>query len=138
MAREIIGRWKSMSPSVRREAVEALFGRRDGVEAVVGALESRTLHASDLDPARLKQLAGQSDPSLQARTRKILAADTSGLGDRKQIIASYRPAIQLPGDRQKGRDVFSKVCATCHLAEGRGSLLGPTWRPLPVARLRTC
>ena len=28
VAREILGHWKSMSPSVRREAVEVLFGRR--------------------------------------------------------------------------------------------------------------
>ncbi len=35
LARELIGHWKSMSPSVRREAVEALFSRRDGVEAVI-------------------------------------------------------------------------------------------------------
>lgn len=125
LAREIISRWKSMSPSVRREAIEALFSRRDGIEVVIGALESRALQASDLDPARLKQLLGQSDASLHARAQKILGSDAIASRDRNQIIATYRPAIQLTGDREKGRDVFSRVCATCHQAEGRGINVGP-------------
>ena len=41
------------------------------------------------------------------------------------MIATYRPAIQLAGDREKGRDVFARVCATCHQAEGRGINVGP-------------
>ena len=63
LAREIIGHWKAMSPSVRREAVEVLFGRREGIEAVIVALESLPYGPSDLDPARLKQLEAQPDAS---------------------------------------------------------------------------
>ena len=125
LAREIISHWKSMSPSVRREAVAVLFGRSEGIEAVVAAFESRALTPSELDPARLAQLRAHSSPSLQARARKVLAAEGLAARDRNQIIASYRPAIQLAGDRIKGRDVFSKVCATCHRAEGQGIDVGP-------------
>ena len=110
---------------MRREAVEVLFGRRDGIEAVIGALESRALHASELDPAVSSSCRPTPDPSLQARARKVLAAEASASRDRNQIIASYRPAIQLAGDRDKGREVFAKVCATCHQAEGRGVDVGP-------------
>ena len=35
-----------MSPSVRREAVEVLFGRHDGIEALLDAIESGAI-ASD-------------------------------------------------------------------------------------------
>ena len=125
LAREIIRHWKSMSPAVRREAVEVLFSRREGIEAVIGAIESRTLQPSELDPARLTQLQTRSGPSMQSLARKILAADASAVRDRNQTIALYRPAIQLAGDRDKGRNVFSKVCATCHQAEGRGVDVGP-------------
>ena len=40
-------------------------------------------------------------------------------------IAIYRSAVQLAGDREKGRDVFARACATCHQAEGRGINVGP-------------
>jgi putative heme-binding domain-containing protein len=125
LAREIIAHWKSMSPSVRREAIEVLFSRREGIEALIDALESRALHARDLDPARIRQLSGHADPSLHARASKILAVDLPAAGDRGQVIASFRPALQLAGDRDKGRDVYSRVCATCHQAEGRGVNVGP-------------
>ena len=45
--------------------------------------------------------------------------------DRAQIVADYRRAIALAGDRERGREVFAKTCATCHQAEGRGIDVGP-------------
>ena len=33
--------------------------------------------------------------------------------------------MQMAGDRERGREVFAKVCATCHQAEGRGIDVGP-------------
>jgi putative membrane-bound dehydrogenase-like protein len=125
LAREIVGHWKAMSPAVRREAIEVLFGRRPGIEAVVAAFESRALAPTDLDPARLKQLQVYTDASLRARAQAILAADQRASRDRNQVVAAYRPATQLAGDREKGRDVFSRICATCHQAESRGADVGP-------------
>ena len=114
-----------MSPTVRREAVEVLFSRRDGVEAVIGAIESRAILPSELDPVRLKAVDAHADPSLQARARKIFAADGSTSRNRSQVVASYRPAIPLAGNRVEGREVFLKTCATCHQAEGQGFDVGP-------------
>ena len=51
-----------MSPAVRREAVEVLFGRGDGIDAVLAALESRAMTASELDPARLRSYARTRTP----------------------------------------------------------------------------
>ena len=31
----------------------------------------------------------------------------------------------MAGNRERGREVFAKVCATCHQAEGRGIDVGP-------------
>ena len=53
-ALEIVKRWKTMSPSVRREAVEALFSRPEGIEVLLSAVESRSLTASEIDLARLQ------------------------------------------------------------------------------------
>jgi putative heme-binding domain-containing protein len=114
-----------MSPSVRREAIEVLFSRKGGVEVVVDALESHALHASELDPARLKQLDSQPDPAMRARIHKALAAEGTGSRDRNKAIASFRPALQLGGDPVKGREIHTKICATCHQAEGHGFSVGP-------------
>ena len=71
-----------MSPSVRREAVEVLFGRREGIEAVIVALESRALQASDLDPARLEAASGPVGPVIACACQKIFGC---GRGRRSAI-----------------------------------------------------
>ena len=124
-AQQILLHWRSMSPTVRREAVEVLFGRNDGIIAVIAALESRAMTASELDPARLAQLSTHSDAAIRTRAQKVLATETSASRDRGQVIASYRPAIALTGNREQGRELFGKICATCHQAEGRGVDVGP-------------
>jgi putative membrane-bound dehydrogenase-like protein len=125
MAQRIVLRWRSMSPAVRREAVEVLFGRRAGIDAVIGALESRAMTASELDPARLLQLRTHSDAALRTRAQKVLASATMAARDRGQVIAFYRPALTLVGERDRGQEIFFKICATCHQAAGRGVSVGP-------------
>ena len=135
-ARRIIERWKSMSPAVRREAVEVLFSRKVGTETVLSALESRELPLSEIDPRRLQRLVAGPDRALGERVQKIMAADSRPAHDRRQVVAAFQPALPVEGDRDRGREVFVKVCATCHQAEGRGTDVGPNLASVvgPVAR----
>jgi len=114
-----------MSPAVRREAVEVLFGRPEGIDAVLDAIEARAIPPSELDPGRLKQLQTQSSLTVRARAQKILAQEGAAARDRGQVVLSYRPALDMVGYRDRGREVFAKTCATCHQAEGRGIDVGP-------------
>lgn len=119
----ILGHWKNLSPSVRREAVEALFARPERVSALLDAIESKAVAPLDLDPARQKQLLTNPNASIRSRAEKSLGS--AGRADRNAIIATYRPSLTLTGDREKGRAVFKKVCATCHRAENQGIDVGP-------------
>src|SRR5207253_6962907 len=87
-----------------------------------GALERKDVAPTDIDPARRKQLLSHSNASFRARAEKLLGADSRA--DRGAVIASFRQALTLSGDRAKGRLVFGKVCATCHRAEGQGTDVG--------------
>ncbi len=122
----ILNRWEAMSPSVRREAAEVLFSRPAGIEALLVAIESRSLAVSEIDLARLRQLETHANPGFRERARKILASGAVlPVRDRSQVVASYRRAIEVAGNRMRGGEVFAKVCATCHQAEGRGIDVGP-------------
>ncbi len=124
-ARQIVARWKSMSPSVRREAAEVLFSRHRGLEAILGAVESGAIAATEIDPARWKQLEAESDPAIRNRVQNVVSRARSASGDRSRVIAALTPAAAIAGDRTRGREVFAKTCATCHQAEGRGIDVGP-------------
>jgi len=125
VATRILANWKSMSPAVRREAVEVLFGRRAGIEAVLDAIESHQLSTAEIDPARWVHLHNHPDRRLRERAQRIVAARPSTSGDRGKLIALYQPALALAGRREQGRIVFAKICATCHQAEGQGTQVGP-------------
>ena len=124
-AGEIVARWKAMSPSVRREAIEVLFSRPEGIETLIEAIESHSLAASEIDLARLNQLLTHSNPAIRDRARKIVGSGALPARDRTKVLAAFRPAIEMTGDRERGREVFAKTCATCHQAEGRGIDVGP-------------
>jgi putative membrane-bound dehydrogenase-like protein len=125
VASELLIRWKAISPSVRREAAEVLFSRAEGIEALLGAIESGLLAPSEVDPARLHQLETHSNLRFRSRAQKIVASGALSSRDRAQVIVAYRPALEMAGNRERGREVFAKVCATCHQAEGHGVDVGP-------------
>jgi putative heme-binding domain-containing protein len=124
-ASEIVARWKAMSPSVRREAIEVLFSRPVGIETLIKAIESHSLAASEIDLARLRQLQSHPNPEVRDRARRILDSGALPARDRAKVVAAFRPAVEMTGDRQRGRAVFAKTCATCHQAEGQGVDVGP-------------
>jgi putative membrane-bound dehydrogenase-like protein len=123
VAEGVIAHWKSLSPSVRREAVELLFARPERQARLIDALEAGRVPPADLDPARRAVLRAQKDPGLRARAEKLLGAmETSS---RTEVIAGYRKALEMTGDLERGRAVFKKTCATCHKAENVGVDVGP-------------
>ena len=59
-----------MSPSVRREAVEVLFSRAEGIDALLSGVESRSLASSEIDPARLEALEKHSNSEFPSARRE--------------------------------------------------------------------
>lgn len=119
----IVAHWKAMGPAVRREAAEALFTRRERLAALLDGIEAKTIAAAELDPARRKGLLVIPDRAIRARAETLLSQEARP--DRGAVIAQYRKALELTGDPAKGKGVFTKVCATCHRAEGAGAQVGP-------------
>ena len=44
--------------------------------------------------------------------------------DRKEVLEKYQAAVKTEGDAHRGREVFSKNCATCHAVAGVGINVG--------------
>ena len=45
--------------------------------------------------------------------------------ERQKVVDAYRPALDLKGDRTRGKALFKKTCATCHRLENEGYEVGP-------------
>jgi putative heme-binding domain-containing protein len=119
----ILERWRTLGPSLRREAAEVLFARPQRLQALLDALAAGSIAAIELDPARRDQLLRHPDPTLKARAARLLA--NVSRSDRSAVVARYRLALELTGDPTRGREVYRKNCATCHVAQGQGTAVGP-------------
>jgi putative membrane-bound dehydrogenase-like protein len=120
---QVVAHWPGLSPALRREAAEVLTARPDRVSALLDAIEAKTIAPSELDPGRRAQLLAHRDLPLRDRAARLLGNEARP--ERNAVIASYREALNLPGDRSRGLAAFRQTCATCHRAEGIGVEVGP-------------
>jgi putative heme-binding domain-containing protein len=118
----LLDAWPGLSPKVRASAVETLLSRPAWIAAFFDAVEQSKINRGDVDPARIQSLQTHADPRLRARAAKLLAA--TKLGRRQDVVATYRQALRLRGDRARGKEVFKKACSACHRLEGVGVQVG--------------
>jgi putative membrane-bound dehydrogenase-like protein len=119
----VLDAWPGLSPTLRATAAETLFARPAWVHAYLDAVEQGKVKASDLDPARVALLKTSADPRIKARAGKLLAG--AGLSKRAEVVSHYRKALERQGIADNGKQLFKKICATCHRLEGVGEAVGP-------------
>jgi putative membrane-bound dehydrogenase-like protein len=114
--------WPGLSPALRAGAVEAFLSRPAWIALFLDAVEQGKISRGDVDPARIQALETQVAPPLRARAARLFAA--TRLARRQDVVSAYQRALQLRGDRVRGKAVFAKVCSGCHRLEGVGSQVG--------------
>jgi putative heme-binding domain-containing protein len=119
----IIQQLGSLSPLVRGTAIEVLASREAWLVPLLEAVAKETIPAGDLDQARLQLWSKHAHPQIQSLAQKIMQRNQ--LSSRAKVLADYRDVVATPGDANRGRQVFSKICAACHQFGGVGNPIGP-------------
>jgi putative membrane-bound dehydrogenase-like protein len=123
LASRTLERASELTLSARRELLAALAGSPLLAGALVSALESQAIAASELDAPARDALARLHDPDLARRASAVFARFVPPRRD--TVIARYQPALKLTGDTRRGAAVFARNCLTCHQHQGRGRMVGP-------------
>jgi putative heme-binding domain-containing protein len=117
--------WDQLSYSVRDTAALQLTSNFDSTEALIAAIESGTIAPGDLSPAVRQTLRQSGSQSLQARVNRVLG---KAIGANQQMIGQYlqfqETTSQKP-DLSRGRALFEKHCAACHVPDAAGKATGP-------------
>ncbi|MFM7159520.1 MAG: c-type cytochrome, partial [Planctomycetaceae bacterium] len=105
----------------------ALASGAEGANSLMTALErgqASTRLVQDIIVA--ERLKGQNHAQISSRLERLMA-DLPAEDDRvRQLLATRRDAFgKANTDAVMGRQVFSKICANCHRAEGQGAKVGP-------------
>jgi putative membrane-bound dehydrogenase-like protein len=119
----LLSGWRSYSPALRSEVVEALLRSTDRVGALLDALESGTVLRGDIARDRKDLLLNHPKSEVRDRAKKLLAGEIDA--NRAKVIADYQAALELPGDVAKGKLLFQQKCSNCHQIAGIGHNVGP-------------
>lgn len=122
MAVGLLAVWPTLTARARTEGVKVLLARPERALALLAAVETSQLRASDLASTQIEFLKQHRDAEVKKLSTKIF---TMKSGSRQEAVKAYSAASDLPGDAQKGRKVFQARCATCHRLGGEGFSLGP-------------
>jgi len=70
------------------------------------------LSTGDLDPVKLKLLAEHRNSTIRnaGQTNCWLI---SQLGRRSDVMESYRGVLEVKGDAERGKQIFTQTCAAC-------------------------
>jgi putative membrane-bound dehydrogenase-like protein len=122
-ASDLIGHWAAFQPQVRSEALAALLARPERAIALLNAIQSGSIQPSDLTTSQNKFLQKHTNQEVRELAAKVLTV--AAANKRQQVIDAYQPALQLAGDAAKGKEVYTKLCISCHRLGGEGFALGP-------------
>ena len=125
LGKEIIARWSSLSPLVRRQAIDILLSDQNYHQAILDGLEQEkvTLAELNLDLEQRRTLLRWSSAAIRARAEKLFP-DEEYL-NRKEIVTDWLAKLPEKGDPANGEIWFTALCSACHRAGELGFQVGP-------------
>ncbi len=121
----LLARFAKLEPQQQRAVVETLASRKVYAEALLEALQNEQVSRDDIPT----QVARSLEEMLGKRFTEVFGTIRAVAGDREQLLAKYKelcsPAAIAAADASRGRAVFTKTCAACHMLYGEGGKVGP-------------
>jgi len=111
IAATMLASWKNYTPDVRQKVLNALLSERQRMKVLMKALEDGQVERTLIDPAMQARLYDHPDKDVVERARQFFKQEA---GEREAAVASYRDALNLTGDVNRGRDIYGSTCAKCH------------------------
>lgn len=119
----LLQNWTTYSTIERTHTIDNLLRKSDWTKATLTALQNKTISPSDFDASRRQLLLTHSDPTIRKQASQLFKEPSKQLD-------SFRPALELKGDKTTGRKVFDQLCAACHLPPKGLPMNGPDLRSI--------
>lgn len=125
---ELLTRWGQFSTRLKAEAVRALLTRAERIEALLGAVESGLVRASDLTSTQIEGLLRHPSESVRKRVAPVFSK--AQLGPRAEELGKWQAALAKPGQAARGEAIYLERCASCHKSGTKGFAVGPDFATL--------
>jgi putative heme-binding domain-containing protein len=127
--RRILEHYPSFTAAEKADAVATLASRLAYARELVAALEGGQVPRGDVDAFTVRQLLGYKDRELSGRLTKAWGVIRPPSEEKAALIARYKklltPAYLKAADPSRGRSLFNRHCASCHVLFDSGGKIGP-------------
>ncbi len=125
IAQHLVARWRALAPIVRSPVIHLLLQRRTYHPFLIEALETERIKVGELnlDLEQRRRLLRQSTPEIKARIARFIGDEE--YSNRKTVVEEWLKKMPASGVAGRGREIFEKTCAQCHLKEKLGFAVGP-------------
>lgn len=121
--------YSTFAPEEKRAALSLLAGRASYAQALLAAVKSGQVPATDVDAAVIRQLRLLNDDAINQLVATQWGSAHESAEATKQEIARWKglltPAKMASANASNGRAVFARTCATCHTLFDQGGKIGP-------------
>lgn len=121
----LLNRYQQLNPEQQRAVVETLATRKRYAQALLAAIRTKKISRDEIPvhvARSLKDMLGNRFVQVYGEVKSIGA-------DREKQMTKYKallsPSALTKADASRGRAVFKKSCASCHLLYGDGGKVGP-------------
>ncbi|WP_182866771.1 PVC-type heme-binding CxxCH protein [Stieleria mannarensis] len=119
----ILDRWSQLGPSVRGTAIAFLLRRTESTRLTLAAMSQGKMNPSALSIDQRVRLLKHGDETLREEATKLFGGVVSP--NRQKVAKDYEGALVMKPDAAHGKQVFKRVCASCHRISGEGHETGP-------------
>ena len=129
VAEKLLAAYPSLGEQDRGAAIAALASKPSFARSLVEAIEAKRFPKDVISAAQLRQLRGLDDAAIRAALDRVYGKVNESPAVAKATMARLKgvwsSAPQWSLDRGRGRAVFTKACANCHMHGDVGGKLGP-------------
>lgn len=113
----------AVSPQQQRVILGLVSAAPQRLELLSQQIEAGKLAPKQIGTPELKKLVARATGEVKKRLQTQLnsVANTN----RGQVIADYKPCLELEADAKRGIEIFRKNCASCHRIGEIGYQVGP-------------
>jgi putative membrane-bound dehydrogenase-like protein len=119
----LLDRWRSSPPAVQNEMADVLLARNEWISPFLDAVKAQKVSAAMIASTRKASLMKNSDQSIRDRATALFGDAASA--PRNEVINKYKTALTLSGHRDRGQEVFERICVACHRFRDKGNDIGP-------------
>ena len=122
----ILAVYPTLTLAEKRDALNTLAQRAPWAKALATAVATKQVPATEISGSVLRQLLLLKDPAVDSFARANGAGDEKDpLGEVARLEQVLTPTVLATGDAARGRAIFDRTCAQCHVLWGAGGAVGP-------------